>query len=406
MKEEEVLTLGLDVAVDDPRVVQIRKTFQHLQRVHHDDGLVFDTAMLQQTSQRATRAVLHEDVHLVPVGLDAVVRDNVGVVQDLQYAHLVLDLRDNRGDELGVLEADLLDGHEVARIEVHSSIDRAEGAASNELALLPSQRDVGRRSREIRERTVSLVGVFEHSAQRLALSLLLFAERINLFESLHPLGLRHLDRLLIVFGVLRVQHALAHDGVQALPLSLRGDGRPGAHDIKVRDQHRHAACYLGTQLRVLVVADGEDVLAASHHHGKLEGNDGPSERLAVRCHAVVADEADPVQRQPRQLDVVHGSAVVVHVQHGTLAELGRESEAGLDEVLTVKTDSLLAHDLDAVHDGVGELVRRLLDLLQLGVDARQVGALVDERVQIHADGLQERGVGVGKTLLRPVCHQP
>ena len=137
-------TFGLDVTVDDPCFVEICKALQHLQRVYHDYSLVLNTAMLEQTSERTTRAVFHEDVNLISVGLDTVVGDDVGVVKHLQYAHFVLDLRNNSGNELGILEADLLDSHEVTRIEVHSGIDGTKCTSTHELALLPSEGDVGR----------------------------------------------------------------------------------------------------------------------------------------------------------------------------------------------------------------------------------------------------------------------
>jgi hypothetical protein len=83
MKKWNRLTLGLDVSVHDTRVVEISQTLQHLQGVDHNDRFVFDTSVLEQTSKRTARAIFHEDVHLVSVGLDTVIGHNVGVIQNL-----------------------------------------------------------------------------------------------------------------------------------------------------------------------------------------------------------------------------------------------------------------------------------------------------------------------------------
>ena len=91
------------------------------------------------------------------MGLDTVVGHDVGVVQNLEDAHFVSDLGDDGRDQLGVLQADLLDGHQVAGIKVHSSIDGAKSAATDELSLLPAHRHVGGRGREHRKRTISFV---------------------------------------------------------------------------------------------------------------------------------------------------------------------------------------------------------------------------------------------------------
>ena len=90
MVEQDVF--GFDVAMHNICFVQVTETLEKLKCVHLNDHLVFDTAMLEQTSQRTTRAVFHEDVYLVPVRFDAVVLHNVGVIENLQHTHLVSDL--------------------------------------------------------------------------------------------------------------------------------------------------------------------------------------------------------------------------------------------------------------------------------------------------------------------------
>jgi len=65
--------LWLDVSVYNMRLVQIRQPFQHLKSVHHDNSFVFDSAMLKETSNRPTRAILHKDIDLVTMNFDAVV---------------------------------------------------------------------------------------------------------------------------------------------------------------------------------------------------------------------------------------------------------------------------------------------------------------------------------------------
>lgn len=346
-------TLWLDVAMGNPKLMQVGQALEKLQRVDHDDLLVLDAPVLQQVGERPARTEFHKHVNAVAVHLDAVVGDHVGVVDALQDAHLVVDLARNVGDQLGVLQADLLDGHQLARVEIHGGVDVAECAAADKVALLPPHGEVCGRRREPGERAVYFVGRLQNAAHGGPVQENLPPVLVHLGQLLEPV-------LLDILGCGHVIHDLAlveafqlvHERLHPQPLGLGGKAGPGAHDVKVRDQERHAPGHLGPQLGVLVVAKRQDVLAARHDHGELEGLHRPAERLAVGRDAVVADEADPVERELGQLHVVHGAPVVVHVEQRPLSKLGGEDEAGLDQLLAVHASCLPPNGLDTVHEGV------------------------------------------------------
>lgn len=75
--------------------------------------------------------------------LDAIVRHDIGMVHRLEDTHFIADLASDIRDQLGILQADLLNRHELARIQVHGGIDISKGAAANKLAELPAHGKVG-----------------------------------------------------------------------------------------------------------------------------------------------------------------------------------------------------------------------------------------------------------------------
>ena len=87
------------------------------------------------------------------------------MIHGLQHTHLVHDLGGDGGDELGVLQPDLLDCHEVAGVQVHGCVHVPKRAAADEMTLLPPHVEIGRRRREVRQRPIDLVGYLQHAAQ-------------------------------------------------------------------------------------------------------------------------------------------------------------------------------------------------------------------------------------------------
>ena len=67
----------------DAFTVKVDKTLQDLTGVVHDDFLLLNSAMLQKIFETATIAVLLEDVYLVSMNLNAIVLDDVDVVEHL-----------------------------------------------------------------------------------------------------------------------------------------------------------------------------------------------------------------------------------------------------------------------------------------------------------------------------------
>src|SRR6478735_2014638 len=68
--QDTPLTFGLDVSVGNAALMQIDKTLEQLKRIYHDDLLVFDSTMFQETGQRSSRTKLHENVHSVSMHFD------------------------------------------------------------------------------------------------------------------------------------------------------------------------------------------------------------------------------------------------------------------------------------------------------------------------------------------------
>ncbi|GKT63624.1 hypothetical protein ColTof3_10963 [Colletotrichum tofieldiae] len=330
-------------------LVEVSETLEQLQRVNHDDLFVLDAAVLQQVRQRPALTELHEDVDSVAVDFDTIVGDDVGVVENLQDTHFVLDLLGNGGDQLRVLQTDLLDGHQVTRVQVHGGVNVAKGTAANEVALLPAHRDVGSRGREVGQGPVDLVVSFEHATQRLPLGLLGPPDLVDLLELLQTLLGDILGGFVVVKHPIFIETLeLANQGLNALLLRLRRQVGSCPHDVKVRDEKSHAAGYLGPKPSILLLAQGQDVSSSGHSHGKLQSQDRPTERLSIRCDTVVADEANPVQCELGELEVVHLFPVTVHDKQRALAELCREDETGLDKLLHLSALGLLADNLDTV----------------------------------------------------------
>ena len=77
----------------------------------------------------------------------------------------------------------------------------------------------------------------------------------------------------------------------------------------------------------------QDVLATGHHHGEFKGHHGKLEGLALCSVAIVADEADPVQGQPRQFEVVHHPPVWIHIRQRSFSKFGGDLDATTKLVL-------------------------------------------------------------------------
>jgi hypothetical protein len=57
-----------------------------------EDGLIFDTAMLKKRGEASALTVLFEDEYFVAMDFNAIVLDDVWVLEDFHDAQLIFDL--------------------------------------------------------------------------------------------------------------------------------------------------------------------------------------------------------------------------------------------------------------------------------------------------------------------------
>ena len=120
--------------MQNPNRVQIIEADQHLERVLEHDDLREDPVLVQQAGDRPAGHPLHEQVEAGLLADGAEHPDHVRVVQPGQDLDLVLDQLLHDGCLLlglpVVVQVDLLDGHEGARLDVPGLVAGAVGAGT------------------------------------------------------------------------------------------------------------------------------------------------------------------------------------------------------------------------------------------------------------------------------------
>lgn len=123
-----------DVPVNDTLFVKKDQTMQNLSDIQRHQVFRKLAKVFAYLMERALFAVLQDDVQTVGRLDEAVVFDNVGMIQILQQINLLHNDIEFALGEVG--EEDLLDGDCFARGPVQSAIDAAESTSSKDLTEL------------------------------------------------------------------------------------------------------------------------------------------------------------------------------------------------------------------------------------------------------------------------------
>lgn len=179
------------------------------------------------------------------------------------------------------------------------------------------------------------------------------------------------EAIVIVVALVHLGHAA--ERLQALGLLLGLDAGARPEDIEVRNEKRHAARNLRPKESKLVLRQVENVVTARHKHRVLESVDGPTESLAVRGVAVVADEADPANRKAHQQPTKPRPGAVVHVQGDAMAVVARKQIPVLDQVLRAgRTTKRSTHVGGRLDDTLGQAQSGAGNFLELAIDLGKV----------------------------------